>query len=216
MRKISDCVRDIIHDDEIARSALERGVLNLSAFAGEIRPQIEKAVLKKVSVASIVVALARVRDDMRARRHRDPLIPHVIIKAMSVQSGLTELSYEKTVRNMSAARRMQGMHKLHEEGVLLISFGVREITIIAREEHARVIRDVFRPAKPRAALTELAAITVSFDQKYLEVPNTIFALSRLLALRRINVIEIVSTFSELTFIVRTRDVQGAFEALGGG
>lgn len=209
MKKVSDYVRELLTENEIARSALSEGFLNLSAFAAKIKPQIERRMMRRVSMPSVVVALSRLKDvSKQPRKNKDALVPTVVIKNISVQSGLAELAYEKTARSTERARRVR-----HDDSMLLVSYGVREITLITREEHTKSIRDTFAPQKPKTAMTELAAITVSFDPKYLEVPNTIFALTRTLALRRINVIEIVSTYSELTFVVRAKDIQATFDAL---
>jgi hypothetical protein len=47
----------------------------------------------------------------------------------------------------------------------------------------------------------------------LHTPNTIFALLRPLALNRINLVEVVSTYTELTVIVAEKNLQAAFFVL---
>ncbi len=217
MKKVSDYARELLNEDEVARSALHEGFLNLSAFAAKIKPQIEKRMLRRISMPSVVVALSRLKDEIgSSRKTKHTLVPEVVIKHISVQSGLSELNYEKTLRTTERAHKLHTLPHLHDDGMLLVSYGVREITLITREEHMKLIRNAFAAQRPKTILSDLSAITVSFDPNYLEIPNTIFALTRPLALRRINVIEIVSTFSELTFIVRTKDVQAAFNVLNSG
>ena len=54
----------------------------------------------------------------------------------------------------------------------------------------------------------LSAITVRFIEKdYIEVPNMIYTLVSALAVKHINLIEIVSTFTEISFIVSQQDIK---------
>jgi hypothetical protein len=62
-------------------------------------------------------------------------------------------------------------------------------------------------------LADLAGLTIRFPAKYLHVPNTTFALLRPLALNRINLVEVVSTYTELTLIVAERDLERTFVVL---
>ena len=51
------------------------------------------------------------------------------------------------------------------------------------------------------------------EEEYIEVPNMIYALVAALASKRINLIEIVSTFTEISFIVRQKDMSKTVDIL---
>ena len=72
---------------------------------------------------------------------------------------------------------------------------------------------VFKPQKPKALITDLVSITVRFDDVYIWIPNVTYALVRQFALSRINIVEIISTYTELTFMVRQNDLERAFAIL---
>lgn len=95
----------------------------------------------------------------------------------------------------------------------MVTQGTGEITIVALETSLPHIIHVARPARPKAVIKNLVGLTVRFDPKYLTVPNVIFAFVRCMALKRINIAEIVSTYTELTFIIDQKDLQEAFLAL---
>ena len=66
----------------------------------------------------------------------------------------------------------------------------------------------------RADMTErLAAVGVTFDERYLEVKGILFQLMEEIALQDINVIEIASTATEFSVFLHEDDVQLAFDAI---
>jgi hypothetical protein len=72
---------------------------------------------------------------------------------------------------------------------------------------------IFKGEAPTLVLENLASLTLRFPSRYLHTPNTTFALLRPLALNRINIVEVVSTYTELTVIVAEKDLQAAFAVL---
>ena len=63
MKTVAAIVREIIDESEIALSALQAGILNLSAFAKKIQGDVSKRAQKNVTTGSIVVALSRYEYD---------------------------------------------------------------------------------------------------------------------------------------------------------
>lgn len=209
MIKIAEVVKEIIRGDQIAFEAHKSGVLNLSAYAEKIKPLIEKKLIKSVRKGSIVVALSRISKGLGSL---DDLRPNVVIDDISVKSPLCEMTFEKTENAQQSAASLLKKMELGSN-FFTITEGINEITIIYSKNQENKIKNAFR-IKPKGEYADLVGITVKFDEKeYIEVPNMIFSLVSALATKRINLIEIVSTFSEISFIVRKRDMHETIEAL---
>lgn len=213
MIKISDVVRDILYSSEVALSAFNDGYLNLSAYAGSIRKEVEAGAKKPVRVGSIVVALSRMKKSAGKTTKRKPLIPEVNIEDLSVKSGLVEVAFDRTRENLARLRELYRDPAINAGDFFMVTQGTGEITIVALETALPHIIHVARPAKPKAVIKNLVGLTARFDPKYLAIPNVIFAFVRRMALKRINIAEIVSTYTELTFIIDQKDLQEAFLAL---
>lgn len=209
MIKISSLVEQVIQADDIAREALELNILNLSAYANRIKPQIETRLYKPVTTGSIVIALSRLRNKIK---DLPDLYPKVVIDNISVKSPLAELSYEKTQDTIKSTSKLRPeIFKI--DAFFTVTQGVNEITIICPKPLSDTVKKHFK-VNPRGFYDNLASVTVKFvEADYIEVPNMIFSLVRTLASRRINIIEIVSTFTELSFIIRDRDLQDTVSAL---
>ncbi len=213
MIKISDVVRDILYSSEVALSAFNDGYLNFSAYAASIRKEVETRAKKPVRIGSIVVALSRMKNSAGKNTKRKPLIPEVNIEDLSVKSGLVEVAFDRTRENLARLRELYRDPAINAGDFFMVTQGTGEITIVALETALPHIIHVARPAKPKAVIKNLVGLTARFDPKYLAIPNVIFAFVRRLSLKRINIAEIVSTYTELTFIIDQKDLQEAFLAL---
>jgi hypothetical protein len=93
-----------------------------------------------------------------------------------------------------------------------ITQGMHEITIICSEELKEKVLSSIN-FSPKVMISDLIALSVRFPTTYISVPNTIYSLVGILALRHINIMEIVSTYSELTFILQKEEMKSAIDAL---
>ncbi len=209
MKKISDSVSSIIQSDETAYEAFGRGLLNLSAYAEIIKPTIEKETWKPVKHGSVVVALSRLQ---RTIGHASPLKPKVNLYDVTTTSPLVDISFEKTRSVTDAISRVQELVSSHPSTFLAITAGIREITIIASETRISDILTII-PKKPKSIMKNLTGLTMHFSDEYLEVPNVLYSLMSTFAIKRINIREIVSTYTELTVVIDTHHATAALEAL---
>lgn len=211
MIKISAVVAEILESSEVASEAMRAGLLNLSAFADQIHPEVEARTFKPVKRASIVVALSRLAQH---QQQVPSLKPNVTLDSVTIKSPLCDLTFEKTDRNLEKLKVLIRELSQREQQFLTLTQGTEEITIIADQENETEIRTIFE-TKPKAAYTDLVGITVRFSEKYLQQPNTIYAILSMLAVKRINVIEIVSTYTELTVLIEKDNIQTTMELLQG-
>jgi hypothetical protein len=207
MKTVAAVVREIIDESEIALSALQFGVLNLSAYAKKIQADVSKRAGKNVTTGSIVVALSRYEYDAKKKT---PLTPDVLVESISTRSNLTEVTFART---QSIRARLKDVHEnknLLEADILTVTSGVREVSLIVPTTLEKEVLEIFSDNEPTLILHDLACLTIRFPARYLHTPNTIFTLLRPLALNRINIVEVVSTYTELSVVVAEQDLQSAF------
>jgi len=209
MTTISEIVMEIIQGDEIALEALRMDCLNLSAYAIKIMPLVAKKTYRNVGKSAVVTALSRMKNELSKA---PPLCPIVKIEDMSIKSPLTEISFEKTAELTQCASKLDSKLVL-QSNFYTVTHGVNEITLIFSENLEKQILGYFK-AKPKGIYRKLVAITVRFvEQEYIETPNMIYSLVSSMARKRINIMEIVSTFTEISFIVKEKDMDKTIEAL---
>lgn len=209
MRTIAASLRSILANHPLELEALHRGHLNRSAFAKSIQDDIQRETLKSVRLGTIVTALGRYAVSSRTQ---SSLLPPVRISTLSIQSDLMDVSYEKTAELLERIAQIDRVAARYPRAVFVRTIGVSEVTFVASSEvMSEILTSI--PIGPKALYSDLVAITVAFDASYLDTPNTIYTLLTSIASRRINIIEIISTYTELTVVINAQDREECINAL---
>ncbi len=201
MLKIQPIVREIVMGELEAYIALTNGYMNMSSYAHRIKPGVEARTKKQVTITSLVVSLSRLRSEFKKEK---PLIQEVTIKNITTKLPLTEIIYENT---NTFLRELESLHKnisVSQDDFFTTTIGTTEIDVICSSSMAQKVTKHFK-MKPKIINQNLAAIAISFDPEVFSVPNTFFSLLSITARARINIEELVSTPTELIFIVAEKD-----------
>lgn len=201
MIKIQPIVREIVLSEIEACFALTNGYMNMSSYSYRIRPKVELLTKKKVTIASLVVTLSRLRKEFQKER---PLVHDVAIKNITTKLPLSELVYEN---NNKFIKELESLHKnisVSQEDFFTTTIGTTEVDIICSSNLENKIIRHFK-TKPKIVNHNLAAIGVSFGKEVFGTPNVFFSLLAVTARARINIEELVSTPTEFIFIVAEKD-----------
>lgn len=201
MIKIQPIVKDIVLGEIEAYIALSNGYMNMSSYAHRIRPMVEALTKKKVTINSLVVSLSRLRNEIKKEK---PLVQEVAITNITTKLPLSEIIYENTA---SSASKLESLHKkipIMREDFFTTTIGTTELSIVCSSNITNKVLKHFA-ITPKFSINNLAAVGISFDPKHFHIPNTIFSLISVIARARINIAELVSTYTELIFFVAEKD-----------
>lgn len=201
MIKIQPIVRDIVMKELEAYFALTNGYMNMSSYAYQIRPKVELLTKKKVTIASLVVSLSRLRKEFKKEK---PMVFKVPIKNITTKLPLTEIAYENTNQSIDELDSIQKKIAVSQDDFFTITRGTTEIDIICSSNLESKILKHFR-IKPKWINHNFAAIGISYGPEVFGTPNIFFSLLSVTARARINIEELVSTPTELIFIVAEKD-----------
>ena len=201
MIKIQPIVRDVVMGELEAYFALTNGYMNMSSYAHRIRLMVETRAKQQVTITSLVVSLSRLRKEFKKEK---PLIQDVTITNITTKLPLTEIIYENT---NTAIAKLESFHKkisVSREDFFTTTLSTTELNIVCSANMTNKVLKHFS-IKPKFTVNNLAAIGVSFDPKHFHIPNTLFSLISVVARARINIAEVVSTYTELIFLVAEKD-----------
>jgi len=201
MIKIQPIVRNIVLGEIEAYYALANGFMNMSSYAYRIRPEVEELTKKQVTINSLVVSLSRLRAEFKKEK---PLIRDVPITNITTKLPLSEIVYENTTASLNKLDSLQKELSAGREDFSTATIGTTEINIIASASMEKKILKHFS-VSPKIINRALAAICISFDNNTANIPGTFLSLISIPARAGINVEELVSTYSELIFIVAEKD-----------
>ena len=209
MIKVSQTVREIIFQDDIALLAMESGILNLSAYAERIVSEVEDKTFKSVKKGTIVVALTRIAEECK---NQATVRPKIFLDDLSIRSPLCDVTFHKTEETRNKLKNLHQKISINENAFFTVTQSMSEITIIAPQALLPAVLKHFE-GKPKAVYSELAGITVRFSEEYLDVPNILYTLQSAMAVHQINFIEIVSTYTEFSYILEKKYLEIATQAL---
>jgi len=209
MVTVSQAVEDILMQDDIALAAAREGWLNLSSYARSIRPELQKVLHKDTQEGSIVTALSRLVANLPPKTQTTA----DLIQSLAIHPNLEGMTYERTAEISAKIRDIYRTVNVDNKSYLTVTQGINEVTIVAEPRAAQVFRSELAGAQQIYDKANLVGITVKFTVGNLEVPSLIFALTRRLAYKNINIIEVVSTATELTYMIEKKDLSIALEQL---
>lgn len=210
MISISDVLNDIIKSYPFIEEGLSKGIINYSAYAREIKPQIEKRLYKSAKEGAIVMALKRIseKQNRKKQQQKSPNLTN-----LTVRSNLTEFTFLNSASLADQQREL--FNKLAEEKDIFcaVSQGVRETTFIVSSEAGLLIERIFSSETLVAKIDNLSSITIHLPEEVVYIPGVYYQILKMLAWENINAIEVLSTYTELTIIVENKDVDRTFSVL---
>lgn len=207
MIKIHDVVRDIVYSDDQALYALAKGFMNLSAYAKQIQSIAEDTAMKDVGLPGIVVALSRIQKELG---QVNPLVVDVAINNITTKSLLTEIVFEKKASVLEKMSSLYKKIKTTNDDFLTTILSTSEVTIICSDRIKDAVLELLEE-KPILIQPKLAAIGISFDPKYYEMPNITYSLIRKIAQKRITLAETITTHTEIIFVFNQKDLPQMLE-----
>ncbi len=201
MIKIQPIVREIVLGQIEAYFALTHGYMNMSSYAYQIRSVVEERTKKQATITSLVVSLSRLRKEFKKEK---PLIQKVAIKNITTKLPLSEIVYENS---HNFIKELESLHKnisVSQEDFFTTTIGTTEVDIMTSSNLENKILKHFK-IKPKIINHNLAAVAVSFGAEVFGTPNVFFSLLSVTARARINIEELISTPTELIFIIAEKD-----------
>jgi aspartokinase len=210
MIKVSDSVKNILLSDDVALESVRMDFMNYSKYARIIQKEVEEETMKLVDEKTIVITLSRIAYEIQKQeKNREK----VKLLNLSVHSNLVDLSYNKTPDVMGEINRIYSKIPNSIESFFTITQGISEVNIIGDCLIVEECKNELIHIKPLFYMKDLAGITGKFSVNYLNIPNVLHEIGKYLAIKNINIIEVVSTTSEINYIIEKKDLEIAVAQL---
>lgn len=179
------------------------GYMNFSKYARAIKLEVEKDTMKSVDEKTIVVNLSRLAGEIE-KKDRDK--KNIKLLHLYVHSNLEDLSYYKSNLILEQINQVRTEIPNIIETFFVITQGMSEINIIGEQNVVRDFKTKLSNNHPLYYKMDLVGISAKFSLNYLDVPNVLHEIGKKLALKNINIIEVVSTTSEINYILNKKDL----------
>ena len=214
MVTISHLVKKSVNDNSFLLEAMSKGLVSYSNLAEQLKPEIEKELNKKIKESAIIMALRRYEEDLNSF---DKSIKRFKFKGeIMMRTNIMDFNVLKSNSFLNKIKNIYSLVDFGRGDTLNIILGSNEVSIAANEKYKDKLADFLKGEKILHKEFGLVSLTVIFDSKeFMSTPGVIFTAIRKLAWEQINIYEIISTMTELTFILNKKDSMKAYNALQG-
>jgi aspartokinase len=213
MITIRSAILDTILNKPFLEEGLSSGLINLSALARMIKPELAKKLYKQdISDASLIMALKRIEPEIKKKTKTSSVL--IGMEDITVRSDLVEI----TVQNSPEAEKMRKeiMKIVADEKALFFNFiqGVQESTIVmSRYLEKKVTKQL--EGNMLFRLDCLSSITFALPPANRKTPGVYYTILKALAWENINLVEIMSNHNEVTLVFDGADIDRAFSVVKG-
>jgi len=212
MITIAQIIEDQIKKSSFLEEALVKGIINYSSLARKLQPIVEEKLVKNVKEGAIVMALKRVSLRLKSTL---PKSENILgdLGDITIRSNLVDYTFSNSPTIGGAQNKILEKTEGRKDIFITISHGVSQITVIASEALEDEIKKIFKDETPICTLQNLSSLTVRIPTEATKTPGVLYSILKVLAWEGINMIETISTYTELTLVLETKDIERAFSLL---
>ena len=213
MNSIGKVTEDLINRSPFLREAMTDDLINISALARKLKPEIEEIIGKEVKEGAIVMAIKRMTPGLYHRLNVKITNVRGDWGDFLVRSNLTDFTFENS--ESLKAKQTELVQEINKENDSFFTLckGVTETTFIVSSAKTDLIEKLFKTERLKSHTKDLASVTVKLPSVNTEIYGIYYYILKHLAWEGINIVEIVSTSNEFTVVVKQDDVDKAFKIL---
>jgi len=210
---VSSCVKRIVDKSPFIHEMLINGILSYSNYASSIHSEVERLYTREVKTSAIVMALRRYADELRrGTEKRDSAnVDYGIV----MKTNIFDLNLVRRDTFIAKLASLYSQVSVEKGDFLNITLGSHEVSIAVSEKYRDLVSELAVGEEVLNQMDDLVALSLVFTGEFLQTPGVVYEAVRRLAWEQINVIEIVSTMNELTFVIKREDSMRAFDVLQG-
>lgn len=213
MITIPNAVEEVIKKKPFLESALVEGLINLSALARQLKPDIEKKVGKEVNDSAVIMALNRLvpRLELMSTMKFKKVVEN--IGDIIVRSSLADIAFVNS--NTLFEKQALLLDRVHSMKDVFCTFsqGIYETTLVVSNSILDLVEEIFKDETQIAKTDNLSSITVKLPAENTICPGVYYYIFKELAWDNINIAEVISTTNEFTVVLSDEDIHRAFTIL---
>lgn len=208
---VSSCVKRIIDKTPFIHEMLVRGILSFSNYASSIKDEVENSYGKVVKHSAIVMAIRRYGEELKVRDNTEKKVN--VDYEIVMKTKICDLNIVRNDKFLSKLTRLYHEVSTEKGDFLNVSLGSHEISVAVSEKYKSIVNEIAKGEEILHRKDDLVALSLVFSGEFMATPGIVYEAVRKLAWEVINVIEIVSTKNELTFVINREDSMKAFDVL---
>ena len=207
---IARLVEKTVKENPSLEIMLSKDLVSFSKLARYLKTEVEKELGKPVKESAIIVAIKRLQNKA-AKSYEKPT--EFSARSITTYSNLVEIGVITSSQLREKVQEMYAFSELSEGAMLHISEGVNQTAFVFSGNLEPKMRKVLEGEKILIEVDGVAQLSVSFEKDMFETPGFLVYVLKELAWNGINVIEIISTYTELNIMIKGKDLTKAYKIL---
>ena len=212
-RSISRAVEKLILEEPLLEDFLARDLINQSALARTLIPRVEKEVGQKAKPQAVIMAVKRFAANSKQMIETKKMREVLGKSTINLKSGVADIAVEKTEGLFELLSDLAKKVKTHKGEILSVVEGQTEAAIIIEEKY---VEEVLKKLPKKSVLKverNIVDLHILCPPEFWNAPGIIYLVTKRLALADVNIIDLLTTTTEFSVLVRKDDAGRAFEAI---
>ncbi|MDR2129951.1 MAG: aspartate kinase [Odoribacteraceae bacterium] len=213
MYSIAQIVENIVKHKPYLSESMTAGIINISALARRIQPEVEKALMKPVNAGAIVMALNRLVPyfQVREQTQLNKLLNN--LGDIILRGNLCDYTFKNSASLLDKHARVLNEISKEDEGFYTMVRGVFETNLVVSDNMEEMIDACFKDELCLFKQNELSSVTLKLPKGNILQPGFYYSIMKELSWEGINLIEVISSTNEFTVVVSNALIDKTFVVL---
>ena len=213
MATIQSAVEEIISNSPFLLENIEDGIINLSSLARKIRPEVMERTNRDVQDGAITMALKRITPKFNPRINLKIRKLFDSTGDIIVRSNLNYTTYLNSTSLVTKQIKLLNMLSEKRNIFYIFSQGIYETTIVLSDSVGKEADHIFKDEQLVTQIRNLSSVTIKLLMDGTNIPGVYYYMIKRISWEGVNVIEVISTTNEFTYMVNESDVEKTFSIL---
>ncbi len=210
MTSVSRATIKLLQEKPYIHEALEKDLINISALAEMLLPEVENEA-GKTKVAAISMSIRRYLEEDNKAKYKKVILNSSM--NITLKSDLFEISLAKTPGINKILMELYNVIDAGEGDTLNIIQGNHEVLIISDSIHEKKFEKILKGQKIKRIKRNISSLSIRIPREVIDTPGFYFSITRVLAIENIPIVDIVNTETEATLIIEDKYVTKAYSLL---
>lgn len=215
MKATADLVKHELEHDLYLLEILKDGLVNVSALARKLLPGI-KSQNPKATIESISIAARRYLEAKKKQRISEKAARIIAGSQLFTKNDVVHLTFKRNDAVLQRVNEVSKRINWGNEEIFLINQGSGEVTIILDKKNEHMFdacSDYMIESTENLTIISVQEVLEKGMEKSIDVPGIYAYFTSQLARRGINIISVISTYTQITFAFEMAEFVKAYETL---
>jgi aspartokinase len=210
MVTISNIVQKLVDEQVYIQESMDKDIISYASLAKQLLPDVEEELGKPVKKHAIEMALRRYKDQLK-QKHKTVTFDYY--SDIIIKTKICDIAVARSPTLLVKLKKLYDIVDFERGDILNIIQGSSEVSIVTNERYKQSLLNILKNENILLKEDNLVSLTMTFSKDFFYTPGIIFNIIRNVAWENINIYEIVSTNTELTFIIHKKDAMKGYKAL---